>query len=155
VGECFEKTIRYKGHCAMIRTLYDFGFFSSKKRKIGKLEIAPRQIATALFLENFVDDAPEATILRVEAHAKDAVASFTLVDKTDTRTKLTSMMRTTAWPASVVLQMMVSGEINKRGDVLQERDVPAERFLKEMAARGLEIAYNIDGAGSQTAGAGA
>ena len=24
VGECFEKTIRYKGHCAMIRTLVRF-----------------------------------------------------------------------------------------------------------------------------------
>jgi lysine 6-dehydrogenase len=155
VGECFEKTIRYKGHCAMIRTLYDFGFFSSEKRKVGKVEVAPRQIASALFLENFVDNAPEATILRVEAHVKNAVASFTLVDKTDPRTKLTSMMRTTAWPASIVLQMMASGEISKRGDVLQERDVPADRFLKEMAARGLEIAYKVEGTGLRTLGAGA
>ena len=57
------------------------------------------------------------------------MASFTLVDKTDPKTKLTSMMRTTAWPASIVLQMMARGEISKRGDVLQERDVPAEQFL--------------------------
>ena len=155
VGECFEKTIRYKGHCAMIRTLYDFGFFSSEKRKIGKVEIAPRQVTSSLFLENFVNDAPEATILRVEAHRKETVASFTLVDKTDPKTKLTSMMRTTAWPASIVLQMMVNGEISKRGDVLQERDVPAERFLEEMAARDLEIAYNVEGAERMTTFAGA
>ena len=133
VGECFEKTIRYKGHCAMIRTLYDFGFFSSEKRTIDGRSIAPRQVTSSLFLDNFADDAPEATILRVEAHSEDTVASFTLVDKTDPKTKLTSMMRTTAWPASIVLQMMVRGEIAKRGDVLQERDVPAEHFLAEMA----------------------
>jgi lysine 6-dehydrogenase len=155
VGECFEKTIRYKGHCAMIRTLYDFGFFSSEKRKIGKAEITPRQMTTSLFLEKFVDDAPETTILRVEAHQKGNVASFTLVDKTDPKTKLTSMMRTTAWPASIVLQMMAGGEITKRGDVLQERDVPAGQFLKEMAARGLEIAYQVEGASSQATRAGA
>ncbi len=155
VGECFEKTIRYKGHCAMIRTLYDFGFFSSEKRKIGKMEITPRQMTTSLFLENFADDAPEATILRVEAHQKGSVASFTLVDKTDPKTRLTSMMRTTAWPASIVLQMMADGQISKRGAVLQERDVPAGQFLKEMGARGLEIAYEVEGAGAQATGAGA
>lgn len=153
VGECFEKTIRYKGHCAMIRTLYDFGFFSSEKRKIGKNEITPRQMTTSLFLEKFKDDAPEATILRVEAHQKGAVASFTLIDRTDPKTKLTSMMRTTAWPASIVLQMMAEGQISKRGAVLQERDVPAGQFLKEMAARGLEIAYDVERARSQVRGA--
>jgi lysine 6-dehydrogenase len=153
VGECFEKTIRYKGHCAMIRTLYDFGFFSSEKRKVGKTEITPRQMTTSLFLEKFKDDAPEATILRVEAHQKGAIASFTLVDKTDPKTKLTSMMRTTAWPASIVLQMMTQGQIAKRGAVLQERDVPAGQFLKEMAARGLEIAYDVEGAESRVGGA--
>ena len=42
--------------------------------------------------------------------------------------------------------MMVSGAISKRGGVLQERDVPADRFLKEMGARGLPIAYNLNGA---------
>lgn len=153
VGECFEKTIRYKGHCAMIRTLYDFGFFSSEKRKIGKNEVTPRQMTTSLFLEKFKDDAPEATILRVEAHQKGAVASFTLIDRTDPKTKLTSMMRTTAWPASIVLQMMAEGQISKRGAVLQERDVPAGQFLKEMAARGLEIAYDVERAESQVRGA--
>jgi lysine 6-dehydrogenase len=153
VGECFEKTIRYKGHCAMIRTLYDFGFFSSQKRKIGKTEITPRQVTTDLFLEKFQDDAPEATILRVEAHQKEQIASFTLIDKTDPKTKLTSMMRTTAWPASIVLQMMCSGEITKRGDVLQERDVPAGKFLEEMARRGLPIQYYVAASQAQAAGA--
>lgn len=153
VGECFEKTIRYKGHCAQIRTLYDLGLFSSEKRKIGKAEITPRQMTTSLFLEKFVGDGPEATILRVEAHRNGEVASFTLIDKTDPKTKLTSMMRTTAWPASIVLQMMASGEITKRGDVLQERDVPAEQFLSEMARRGLPIEYNVEGAHVRGAGA--
>jgi saccharopine dehydrogenase-like NADP-dependent oxidoreductase len=52
------------------------------------------------------------------------------------------MMRTTAWPAAIVVQMMASGEISKRGAVLQERDVPAQLFLDAMAARGIDIAYD-------------
>jgi lysine 6-dehydrogenase len=67
-----------------------------------------------------------------------------MIDEYDSETKLTSMMRTTAWPASVVLQMMVSGEIAKRGAVLQERDVPAQQFLNEMAARGVALTYTLE-----------
>lgn len=54
---------------------------------------------------------------------------------------MTSMMRTTAWPASVVLQMICSGQISKRGGIYQELDVPAEIFLAEMEKRGVKIGY--------------
>lgn len=144
VGECFEKTLRYPGHVAMIRSLYDLGLFSKQKRKIGKLEISPRAVTADLFLEKFAGSAPDVTIMRIEAHRNGKIASFTMLDKFDKATKMTSMMRTTAWPASIVLQMMVTGEVSKRGAVLQERDVPARQFLSEMGARGIEISYAID-----------
>jgi saccharopine dehydrogenase-like NADP-dependent oxidoreductase len=57
---------------------------------------------------------------------------------------MSAMMRTTAFPASIVLQMMVSGAITKRGGVLQERDVPADLFLDEMAQRGIRIDYAVE-----------
>lgn len=151
VGECFEKTLRYPGHVQMIRSLYDLGLFSSKKRKIGKLEIAPRAVMSDLMVEKFSGDQPDVTVMRVEAHRDGQIAAFTMIDKYDPETKLTSMMRTTAWPASVVLQMMVTGEISKRGAVLQERDVPAKQFLNEMAARGIELVYTLEGAATGAA----
>jgi lysine 6-dehydrogenase len=144
VGECFEKTLRYPGHVAMIRSLYDLGLFSKEKRKIGKVELAPRSVIVDLFVEKFAGNAPDVTVMRIEAHREDKIASFTMLDKYDKATKMTSMMRTTAWPASIVLQMMVTGEITKRGAVLQERDVPAKQFLNEIGARGVEIAYAFD-----------
>jgi lysine 6-dehydrogenase len=151
VGECFEKTLRYPGHVAMIRALYDLGLFSQKRRKIGKAEITPRQVISNLFLEKFAGNEPDVTVMRLEAHRNGKIASFTMIDKFDPKTKMTSMMRTTAWPASIVLQMMVTGEIEKRGAVLQERDVPATQFLSEMAARGIEIVYAFEeGTGAGT-----
>jgi lysine 6-dehydrogenase len=151
IGECFEKTLRYPGHVQMIRALYDLGLFSSKKRKFGKVEIAPRAVMSDLMVEKFSGDAPDVTVMRVEAHRNGQVVAFTMIDKYDPATKLTSMMRTTAWPASVVLQMMVTGEITKRGAVLQEQDVPAKQFLSEMAARGVNLIYTIEGATSGAA----
>jgi lysine 6-dehydrogenase len=156
VGECFEKTLRYQGHIPLIRGLYDLGLFSSEKRKINGVEISPRAITSNLFVEKFSGDAPDLTVMRIEAWEPEKrkllglrssgeprrVLSFTLVDRFDPKTKMTSMMRTTAWPAAIVVQMMASGDITKRGAILQERDVPAEAFLKAMAARGIDIAYD-------------
>jgi lysine 6-dehydrogenase len=144
VGECFEKTLRYPGHVAMLRTLYDLGMFSSEKRRIGDAMIAPRQTTACLFEEKFKSDEPEVTLLRVEAHQKDRIASFSMIDHTDSQTHMTSMMRTTAWPAAIVLQMLVAGQINKRGGVRQEIDVPAQIFLDEMERRGIAIRYRIE-----------
>jgi lysine 6-dehydrogenase len=141
VGECFEKTLRYPSTFQMVRGLYDLGFFSSKKIKVGKTEIAPRAITSQLFLDKLSGNEPDVTLMRIEAHNKDRIAAFTLVDHYDHETNLTSMMRTTAWPASVVLQMMCNGEIAKRGGIYQEVDVPARAFIEEMAERGIQIEY--------------
>jgi lysine 6-dehydrogenase len=78
-------------------------------------------------------------------HAHGRIASYTMVDHYDPESGMSAMMRTTALPASIVLQMLASGAITKRGAILQERDVPADLFLKEMAARGIKIEYTMTG----------
>ena len=148
VGECFEKTLRCRGHLALIRGLYDLGLFSQKKTLVGGREVVPRDLIAHLFEERFAGSAPDVTIMRVEAHEKQSagmrkprVLSFTLVDRYDAETGMTSMMRTTAWPAAVIVQMLASGQIAKRGAIRQELDVPAETFLNAMEARGVNIKY--------------
>lgn len=143
VGECFEKTLRYPSHFQLVRSLYDLGMFSSEKRKVGGAMVAPREMTSEIFLEKFASNAPDVCIMRIEAHKGKAVAAFTMVDHYDRKTKMTAMMRTTAWPASIVVMMMANGTIAKRGAVLQERDVPGDVFLKEVAKRGIRIEYAI------------
>lgn len=145
VGECFEKTLRYPDHYKLIRGLYDLGFLSSEKRRLKSGEVSPRELAAHLFLEKLSGDDPDTTIMRIEAHANKRVLSYTMVDEFDRKTGLTSMMRTTAWPASVVLQMIVSKAIPKRGGIRQELDVPADVFLREMSRRGVKIRFAQSG----------
>jgi saccharopine dehydrogenase-like NADP-dependent oxidoreductase len=57
---------------------------------------------------------------------------------------MSAMMRTTAFPASIVVQMIASGAITKRGGILQERDIPADLFLDEMSKRGIHITYSME-----------
>ena len=159
VGECFEKTLRYPGHFDLLCELKELGLFSSEKITIGKSEIAPRAVMSKLFEGKFAGKGPDVCIMRLEAHEsvrtpgvrgllggrlKGRVASFTLVDHYDPKTDMSAMMRTTAIPASIVLQMLASGAIAKRGAVLQERDVPAELFLEEMERRGIKISYSLE-----------
>jgi lysine 6-dehydrogenase len=159
VGECFEKTLRYPGHYDLLCELKELGLFSSEKIKIGKAEIAPRAMMAKIFAGKFASKGPDVCIMRLEAHEsvhragvrgllgaqlKGRVASFTMVDHYDPKTDMSAMMRTTAFPASIVVQMLVSGAISKRGAVLQERDVPADLFLEEVKKRGIRIDYAID-----------
>ena len=154
VGECFEKTLRYPGHYDLLCELKELGLFSSEKISIGKAEIAPRAMMSKIFEGKFAGKGPDVCIMRLEAHEsvhtpgvrgflggrlQGRMASFTLVDHYDPKTDMSAMMRTTAFPASIVVQMLASGAIAKRGAVLQERDVPAEIFLDEMEKRGIRI----------------
>jgi len=147
VGECFEKTLRYPAHYHLLCELKELGLFSSEKIAVGKTKIAPRALLSRIFEGKFASKGPDVCIMRVEAHesVKDEgrVAAFTMVDHYDPATQMSAMMRTTAFPASIVLQMLASGMNIKRGVVLQERDIPVDAFLDEVQARGVRIDYSV------------
>ena len=146
VGECFEKTLRYPGHYDLLCELKELGLFSSEKMKIGKSEIAPRAMMSKVFAGKFASEGPDVCIMRLEAHEsvhragvrgllgaqlKGRVASFTMVDHYDPKTDMSAMMRTTAFPASIVLQMLVLGAIAKRGAVCRSAMCPLICFSRK------------------------
>jgi len=158
VGECFEKTLRYPGHYDLLCELKALGLFSNEKMRVGNVEVAPRALLSKVFEGKFAGKGPDVCIMRIEAHEsvkapgirgllggklKGRVASFTMVDHYDPKSDMSAMMRTTAFPASIVLQMMCIGAVSKRGAVLQERDVPAQAFLEEIERRGIKIDYRM------------
>jgi lysine 6-dehydrogenase len=159
VGECFEKTLRYPGHYDLLCELKELGLFSNQKMRVGNVEVAPRAVLSKVFEGKFAGKGPDLCIMRLEAHEsvkapgvrgllggklKGRVATFTMVDHYDPKSDMSAMMRTTAFPASIVLQMMCAGAVSKHGAVLQERDIPAETFLEEIARRGIKIEYRME-----------
>ncbi len=158
VGECFEKTLRYPGHYDLLCELKELGLFSNEKIRVSGSEVVPRAVLSKIFEGKFAGKGPDLCIMRLEAHEsvrapgvrgllggklQGRVATFTMVDHYDPKTDMSAMMRTTAFPASIVLQMMCSGAVEKRGAVLQERDVPAQAFLDEIERRGIKIEYRV------------
>ncbi len=159
VGECFEKTLRYPGHYDLLCELKALGLFSNEKMRVGHVDVAPRALMSKVFEGKFAGKGPDVCIMRLEAHEsikspgvrgllggklKGRVATFTMVDHYDPKSVMSAMMRTTAFPASIVLQMMCMGAVSKRGAVLQERDVPAQAFLEEIERRGIKVEYRME-----------
>jgi lysine 6-dehydrogenase len=87
------------------------------------------------------------TLLRVDVSGWKGTESrkleYELIDHYDEDTGLTSMERTTAFPASVVATMICNGSIEEKGVLPPENAVPAELFITEMRKRGIDIKKRV------------
>jgi lysine 6-dehydrogenase len=135
------KTIRYRGHSEKIKTLSDLGFFSSGRLDIGGYELIPREFSGLILSRALSSDSEDCVLVQVEligeVEASRMALKYRLIDYYDSETGLTAMMRTTAFPAAIVAQMLADGTITARGTVPQELAVPPEPFFNELAKRGI------------------
>jgi lysine 6-dehydrogenase len=74
-----------------------------------------------------------------QSHGEQGTLRYDIIDKFDEQTGLSAMMRTTAFPASIIAQMMARGDIKERGAIPQERCVPPGAFVAALAARNINI----------------
>jgi lysine 6-dehydrogenase len=137
------KTIRYPGHAAKMRALLELGFFGTEPVPVGEAEVVPRQVTGRVLERLLGGNEPDAVLVRVTVqgtkHGGRRRYEYELVDRADERNGITAMMRCTAYPASVVLQLLASKRIEPRGVVVQERCVPAEEFIAALRRRGIDV----------------
>jgi len=149
-GELSEKTIRYRGHAAEIRTLRECGFFEKEPIEIDGKEIIPRQVTESLLDTRIaLGEDKDVTLLRVAVSGKksgEPVAHvFEMVDYFDEEKSCTSMGKTTSFPASIAAQMILNGEIRERGVVFPEEIFVGQLyapFVDALNARGVFIAHS-------------
>ena len=65
--------------------------------------------------------------------------AYEMIDRYDESLRITAMMRTTAFPTSIIAQMIVRGVITERGALPPEQCVPLEPFLAELRNRNILI----------------
>jgi lysine 6-dehydrogenase len=137
------KTIRYPGHCEKFKLLIDLGLARSEKVEVDGARVSPRRVLEALLLRHLPSDEPDVVLIRVEfrgvANGKPARLRYDIIDRFDEATGLSAMMRTTAFPASIIAQMMARGEIKEKGAIPQERSVPPQAFVAALAERNIRI----------------
>ncbi len=164
IKELDYKTIRYAGHCEKFRTMIDLGLCSSEPLSAGgqfaaidASQITPRKVFAQLLQQHLPADGPDyvlvslefvgtglATVTQASSPASPQAAEtarlrYDIVDKQDPATGLSAMMRTTAFPASIIAQMMARGEVLARGATPQEKAIDPEKFVAELARRNIRI----------------
>jgi lysine 6-dehydrogenase len=145
VRELDYKTIRYPGHCEKFKLLLDLGLASSETIEVSGARVSPRRVLGEMLLRHLPADEPDVVLILVEFRGTPAGAGHTqtlryyIIDRYDERTGLSAMQRTTAFPASIIAQMMARGEILEKGAIPQERCVPPDSFVSELAARNISI----------------
>ena len=148
IKELDYKTIRYAGHCDKFKTMIDLGLCSSEEITLSEpgavaTGLRPRRLFGELLQKHLPADGPDYVLVRLDfagtADGSRKDLRYDIVDKQDERTGLSAMMRTTAFPASIIAQMMAKGEVLMRGATPQEKAIDPERFVRELSRRNIVI----------------
>jgi lysine 6-dehydrogenase len=137
------KTIRYPGHCQLFKSMIDLGFTTGQPVTIGKNNYSRREIFEALLADPLSYPGEDVVLIRLWAKGlKNNVPeqiTMEAVEYGDHKHKLTAMMRTTAFPASIILIMLINGWIQTRGVLRQEAAVPSDIFIPELEKRNINF----------------
>ncbi|HKG21791.1 MAG TPA: saccharopine dehydrogenase C-terminal domain-containing protein, partial [Blastocatellia bacterium] len=147
IKELDYKTIRYPGHGEKFKALIEAGMMSGREIEVDGARVRPRRVLAEMLTRLLPADGPDAVLIRAEflgsRGARRRHLRYDIVDRYDEATGLSAMMRTTAFPASIIAQMMARGETTKKGAVPQERCVPPGPFVEALAARNINIVETI------------
>jgi lysine 6-dehydrogenase len=139
VRELDYKTIRYRGHCEKFKTMIDLGLCSSEPMTVDGATVKPRRVLGDLLVRNLPHDEPDVVLVRVEFVGGGKRLRYDIIDRFDPETGLSAMMRTTAFPASIVALMMARNQTTSKGALPQERCIPPQPFMDELAKRKIEV----------------
>ena len=145
------KTIRYPGHCARFKKLLDLGFAGNEPIVIGDSVRTARELFEELLRRKLPSNGPDIVLMRVTATGtaagKRASFAYEMADYYDESAKTTSMMRTTAFPTSIIAQMTARGDVTVRGVKPPEQCIPLEPFLAELAKRKIVVRASFEEGG--------
>jgi len=126
VEEMWEKTLRYLGHAEKIKAFQTLGFFDEKKINVEGINISPRKLTVKLIAEKlWKPEVKDIVVLKVEVvgveNGKKTSYLYHLLDNYDKKQGITAMARTTAYPASIVAQLMLKKAVKEKGVVPPEK----------------------------------
>jgi len=126
VEEMWEKTLRYLGHAEKIKAFQTLGFFDEKKINVEGVNVSPRKLTVKLIGEKlWKPEVKDIVVLKVEVvgveNGKKTSYSYHLLDNYDKKQGITAMARTTAYPASIVAQLMLKKAVKEKGVVPPEK----------------------------------
>jgi lysine 6-dehydrogenase len=149
IGETVKSTGRYSlrwpGHSAFWKKMVDLGFLKEEPIKVGQSKVSPRQFVHDLLTPQlqYQPNERDVAAIRIEViglkEGQRKRVIYQMTDRRDLETGLLAMQRTVGYSASIGAQMILNGQITKRGLLTPTRDVPSDIFISELEKRGIQI----------------
>lgn len=148
-----EKTLRYPGHCELMRILRETGLFDKTKIEVAGVRVRPLDVTSKLLFPRWTYEPGEEdfTVLRVRVEGtkegQKVRYTYDLYDEYDRETQTSSMSRTTAFPATIVGRMLINGVLKEPGvftpEQLAARPDIFDHMVKELRAKGVHLSVDV------------
>ena len=138
------KTLRYPGHAKIMEAIRELGLLELKPVDVKGVKVVPRDLVVAAMGPRLTKpDAHDLVALRVVAEGtkdgKPRKLGWELVDYYDKEHGISAMERSTGYSLSITGQMQAREEIGKAGVFTPDEAIPAEKYIAELAKRGVMI----------------
>jgi lysine 6-dehydrogenase len=128
------KCPRWPGHYEKIKAFIQCKLLSEDPIKVENTEVIPRKFLSELLspVMELKEDEKDVTVIRVtvsgEKDGKKTILTFDIVDRYDETEGITSVARTTGYPASIVAQMIGNRDLSEPGVLFPENAITQELF---------------------------
>ncbi|MDQ3675089.1 MAG: saccharopine dehydrogenase NADP-binding domain-containing protein [Gemmatimonadota bacterium] len=138
------KTLRYPGHAAIMEAIRELGLLEMNPVDVKGVKVVPRDLVVAAMGPRLTKpNGKDLVALRVFAEGtKDGTrkrVGWEMVDFYDEKHDISAMERSTGYSLSITGQMQVRGEIGKSGVFTPDEAIPGDKYVSELAKRGVEI----------------
>ena len=142
------KTLRYPGHAHIMEAIRELGLLDLKPLDVKGLQVSPRDVAVAAMAPHLQKPAGRDLVaMRVVVEGtkdgRPVTHTWEMVDRHDESRGISSMERTTGYSLSITGQLQVEGAITPAGVHTPDECVPGERYIAELAKRGIVIQHTI------------
>lgn len=141
------KTIRYRGHCEKFKTLLDVGCAEAEPITIGGCLHTTRELFAGLLRKQLSGSDEDVVLFRVDVtgvrSGNPQTLRYEMIDRYDSATGMTAMMRTTGYPTSVTALLIAEQKIKHRGVFVPEEIVDGNSMIDELSSRHICISTDV------------
>ncbi|MBI5706011.1 MAG: saccharopine dehydrogenase NADP-binding domain-containing protein [Armatimonadetes bacterium] len=140
------KTIRYPGHCQLMRIFKDWGFWSLDQVDIHGCKVRPADLFYKVFGDRLaaIEDKDLCAVRMVGVGTKNGESKrlqIDIFDKEDDITGFTAMERLTGFSAAIYAHAIGAGEM-EAGALRYETAMTGTRFVEELQKRPFKIKFS-------------
>jgi lysine 6-dehydrogenase len=138
------KTLRYPGHAQIMEAIRDLGLLDLTAVDVKGQKVIPREAFISTVSPRLTKpDGRDLVALRVVVEGtkggQPKTLGWELLDYYDQAHGISAMMRTTGYSLSITGQLQAMGEVQPPGVHTPDECIPAERYIAELARRGVNI----------------